>query len=253
MIAALHSSSAVLVVAVFLSSAVEMVEALTIVIAVGTTRGFKSALFGALAAIVVLSVGVAAIGPTLIDLVHISLLRSFIGLFLLYFGSTWLYKAILRSSGRKAMHDEDAIYSRTVEELAETNQSKDLDRVGLLVAFKGVLVEGLEVLIVVVTLGSASHELLPATISAIFALVIVGGIGLAVVKPLAKVPENTMKKAVGIMLVSFGTFWIGEGLSLHWPGSDLALLVLIAIYTGIVQAIIAIVSRRLDSTSPVGG
>jgi Ca2+/H+ antiporter, TMEM165/GDT1 family len=250
------------VLAVFLACAVEMVEALTIVVAVGATRGWRSALEGAAAAVVALGLAVVVFGPTLIHLVPLSVLRVVIGVFLLYFGATWLRKAILRASGRKTKHDEAAIYARTVASLSQPSSElssvsapdeprpvpvpvSGRDRVGFVVAFKGVFLEGLEVVIIVLTLGVAGRHLVPAVLAALAALIAVTAVGVVVAKPLTRVPENAMKMVVGIMLMSFGTFWIGEGLHLHWPGSDLFLLALIAFY-----AIAALVAVRLLATAP---
>ena len=225
------SSSIVLVVAVFLASAVEMIEALTIVVAAGVSRGWRSAFEGAGVAVVVLAVLVAALGPALAHLVPLSSLRTVIGGILLVFGLQWLRKAVLRATGYKAKHDEDAIYAEHVADMAaEGGPSAGHDSVGFAVAFKGVFLEGVEVVIVVLTLGAPQHQLGLASVAAAAALVIVGGAGLAVAHQLSGVPENAMKMGVGLMLVSFGSFWTGEGLDVHWPGADLAIPVLVGIY-----------------------
>jgi uncharacterized membrane protein len=225
------SSSIVLIVAVFLASAVEMVEALTIVVAAGVSRGWRSAFEGAGAAVVVLAAIVAALGPTLVHLVPLSALRTVIGAVLLVFGLQWLRKAILRATGYKAKHDEDAIYAEHLADMeAHGAPTAGHDSVGFAVAFKGVFLEGLEVAIIVLSLGAPQHQLGLASLAAAAALVIVGGIGVAVARQLAGIPENAMKMGVGLMLVSFGSFWTGEGLDIHWPGSDLAIPVLIGVY-----------------------
>ena len=197
----------VLVGAVFLACAVEMVEALTIVLAVGHTRGWRSAFEGTGAALVVLAALVALFGPALVR-VPLSVLRLVVGGVLLIFGMQWLRKAILRSSGLKAMHDEDAIYRAKVAEL-ESAGATQRDRIAFVMAFKGVFLEGLEVVITVLTLGTSAHRLgLAATVAAI-AVVLVGIVGVVVAKQLSNVPENAMKMGVGVLLVSYGTFWTG--------------------------------------------
>lgn len=229
----MSSASIVLALAVFLASAVEMVEALTIVAAVGVTRGWRSALEGVGVAIVVLGVLVAALGPALVHFVPLGALRIVIGAVLLVFGLQWLRKAVLRASGYKAKHDEDAIFAKQVSLLSAEGtgrQRSARDATAFTVAFKGVFLEGLEVVIIVLTLGSTAHNLGLAAVAAGAAVVVVGGIGAVVARQLAGVPENALKTAVGLMLVSFGTFWSGEGLGVHWPGSDLAIPVLVGLY-----------------------
>ena len=239
----LHSNDVVLVTAVFLASAVEMVEALTIVLAVGVTRGWRSALEGVALALVVLGALVLVVGPPLVRYVPLSTLRLVVGGLLLVFGLQWLRKAVLRAAGLKAKHDDDAIYAREVAALSTGEGAGGGDggaagRVGrsgrdataFTVAFKGVFLEGLEVVVVVLTLGSTSHRLGLAAAAAAAAVLVVGAVGLVVARQLSAVPENAMKMGVGLMLVSFGTFWAGEGVGVHWPGSDLAVPVLVAVY-----------------------
>ena len=234
----MSSSNVVLVMAVFLASAVEMVEALTIVVAVGVSRGWRPAFEGVVAAIAVLAVVVAVLGTTIIKVVPISALRLVVGAVLLVFGLQWLRKAVLRATGYKAKHDEDAIFAREVERLRrgdsevapERRRTVLVDKTGFTVAFKGVFLEGLEVVIIVLTLGTASHNIGLAAAAASMAALIVAGVGAAVSRQLGNVPENAMKMGVGLMLVSFGTFWSGEGLGMAWPGSDLAIPVLVAVY-----------------------
>jgi uncharacterized membrane protein len=226
----MHSSSAVLVVAVFLASAVEMVEALTIVVAVGVTRGWRSALEGSAVAVVVLAVLVAAVGPALVHYVPLSSLRVVIGGLLLVFGLQWLRKAVLRTAGLKAKHDEDAIFRQQVAELSSDPRGAGRDATAFTVAFKGVFLEGLEVVVIVLTLGATDHRLGLAAVAALAAVVLVGAVGAVVARQLSGVPENLLKAAVGVMLVSYGTFWTGEGIGVHWPGADAALLVLVAVY-----------------------
>jgi len=240
------SASIVLALAVFLASTVEMVEALTIVAAVGVTRGWRSALEGVGVAIVVLAVLVAALGPTLVHFVPLGALRVVIGAVLLVFGLQWLRKAVLRASGYKAKHDEDAIFAKQVSLLSAEGadpQRRARDATAFTVAFKGVFLEGLEVVIIVLTLGSTAHDLGLAAAAAGGAVVVVGGIGAVVARQLAGVPENALKTAVGLMLVSFGTFWSGEGLHVHWPGSDLAIPVLVGLY-GLATWLLVVALRR---------
>ena len=212
-------SAALLVLSSFLASTVEMVEALTIVLAAGLTRGWRSSLTGVAAAVLALGVVVAALGPAL-TLVPLNTLRLVVGALLLVFGLQWLRKAILRASGYKALHDEDAIFAK---ELADAEGAEHVERAGLdwygfVLSFKGVLLEGLEVVFIVLTFGSAQGSIPLA------ALVLVAGVGFAVRAPLARVPENLMKFSVGVMLTTFGIFWSTEGAGAHWPGSDAALL-----------------------------
>ena len=243
MIATLSASSTtvVLVGAVFLASAVEMVEALTIVLAVGYVRGWKSALEGVGVALLALAALVGAFGPALVH-VPLSALRIVVGSILLIFGMQWLRKALLRSSGLKAMHDEDAIYRSTVAELQALGEATTRDQVAFVVAFKGVFLEGMEIVITVLTLGTSAHRLALAVIVSAVAVVVVGVVGLIVAKQLSNVPENAMKMTVGVMLVSYGTFWTGEGLDVHWPGGDTALLALVALYA-LVAGVIVRVTR----------
>jgi uncharacterized membrane protein len=223
------SATAVLVGAVFLTATVEMVEALTIVLAVGHTRGWRSALEGAGVAIFVLGALVGVLGPALVE-IPLSSLRLIVGVVLLIFGLQWLRKAILRSSGYKAKHDEDAIYRDTVEELILAGGRPARDQVAFVVAFKGVFLEGLEIVIAVLALGTSAHRLGLAVIVASAAVVLVGVVGAIVARQLSRVPENALKMVVGIMLVSYGTFWTGEGLRVHWPGGDAMLVGLVGIF-----------------------
>src|ERR1039458_8898609 len=195
------SSTVVLVLAVFGASTVEMVEALTIVVAAGVTRSWRSSLEGAAAAAAVLAVIVVAVGVPLIHYVPINALRVVVGALLLVLGLSWLRKSILRASGHKALHDEDAIFAATSAELAEHGSSsaspKRRDAVGFAVAFKGVFLEGMEVVLIVVSLGASQHRLGIAAAAAGAAALIVAGVGALVAKQLSRVPENTIKTVVG--------------------------------------------------------
>jgi uncharacterized membrane protein len=215
--------------AVFLACVVEAVEATTIVLAAGTTRDWRSAASGTGAALVVLAVVVGVLGPA-VSALPLHALRLVVGALLLVFGLQWLRKAILRASGHKALHDEARIYNEQISK----GSSQGVRRVGLVrdwyaftLSFKGVLLEGLEVVFIVLTFGTNQHDVGLAVIAAACAVVLVAGIGVMVRAPLARVPENTLKFVVGIMLTSFGMLWGAEGAGARWPGSDAALLVLI--------------------------
>jgi uncharacterized membrane protein len=238
------TSTAVLLVAVFGASTVEMVEALTIVVAAGVTRGWRSALEGAAAAVVVLGVLVGAVGVPLIHFVPIDVLRVVVGALLLVLGLSWLRKSILRASGLKGLHDEDAIFAATSAELSATpaapTASSGRDSVGFAVAFKGVFLEGTEVVLIVVSLGASQHRLGIAAAAAGAAAIIVAAVGAVVARQLSQVPENTIKTVVGIMLTSFGLFWVGEGAGVHWPGSDLAILALIGLFVVVTLGSVAL-------------
>ncbi len=216
-----------LALSVFLACTVEAVEALTIVLAVGTTRSWSSAMSGAGAAVLTLAVIVAALGPAITAL-PIDVLRLVIGGLLLIFGLQWLRKAILRSAGLKAKHDELQIYEDEAA-AARTAGAKDsgLDGYAFAISFKGVLLEGLEVAFIVLTFGANQHRVALAAAAAGAAVLLVTAVGVAARAPLASVPENTMKFAVGVMLSSFGMFWGAEGAGASWPGGDAALLAII--------------------------
>ena len=211
-----------------LASGVEMVEALTIVLALGVTRGWRAPLQGAAAALVVLTVLVAALGPAL-QAVPIDLLRLVVGALLLVFGLQWLRKAILRASGLKAMHDEDAAFAAEVEAAREAGRSPGRDGYAFAISFKSTLLEGLEVAFIVITLGANQGATAIAAAGAAVALVVVVTVGALARQPLSLVPENTLKFVVGVMLTSFGTFWAGEGVGIDWPGADASLAALIAL------------------------
>jgi uncharacterized membrane protein len=213
----------------FLASGVEFVEALTIVLAAGVSRGWRSSLTGLGAATLVLAVITAALGPALTK-IPINGLRLVVGGLLLIFGLQWLRKAILRASGYKALHDEDAIFAQEMADAqgAEHVERAGIDWYGFTLAFKGVLLEGLEVVFIVLTFGSAQGSIPLAAAGAAAALIIVAGVGIAVRAPLARVPENAMKFAVGLMLTTFGVFWSVEGAGGDWPGSDAAILGVLA-------------------------
>ena len=222
-------SAAFLVLSSFLASAVEMVEALTIVLAAGLARGWRSSLTGVAAATVALAAVVAALGPAL-TVIPLNALRLTVGAVLLVFGLQWLRKAILRASGYKALHDEDAIFARSLAEAEHAGRvaGGGIDWYGFTLSFKGVFLEGLEVAFIVLTFGSTQGSIPLAATGAGVALVLVAGVGVAIRAPLSRVPENAMKFAVGTMLTTFGIFWSVEGAGAHWPGSDLALFAVLA-------------------------
>lgn len=233
------------VLAAFLASLVEVVEAFTIVLAVGTLRGWRPAGLGALAALGVLALTVIIFGP-LIELVPIHALQLGIGILLLLFGMGWLRKAILRSAGIIPLHDEELIYANESKALADEVQRKQtsLQWIAGITAFKAVLLEGLEVVFIVIAVSAGRGLIWPASMGALAAFVVVMIIGLIIHKPLSRVPENTLKFAVGVMLSSFGVFWTGEGLGVDWPGRDLILIAFAALFliVGLVT------SRQLQSS-----
>ncbi len=232
----MSAAEAGLALSVFLACAVEAVEALTIVLAVGTTRGWSSAISGVAAATAALAAIVVALGPALTSL-PIDLLRVLVGGLLLIFGLQWLRKAILRAAGLKAKHDElETFAQQTQAARAAGHRRAGLDGYAFAVAFKGVLLEGLEVAFIVLTFGANQHRVALAAAAAALAVLLVIAAGVAARAPLARVPENTMKFAVGVMLTSFGTFWGAEGAGASWPGGDAALL---AIIPGVLLAAIA--------------
>jgi uncharacterized membrane protein len=238
-------TAAFLVASAFLASAVEFVEALTIVLASGITRGWRSSLTGLAAATVALAAIVAALGPAL-TLIPIDVLRLVVGGLLLAFGLQWLRKAILRASGFKALHDEDAIFARETAEAegAAHEERAGLDWYGFTLSFKGVLLEGLEVAFIVLTFGSTQGSIKLAALGAAIALVLVAVVGVLVRAPLTRVPENTMKFAVGVMLTTFGIFWSAEGAGAHWPGDEASLPVVLAFVVLVSFGAVTLLRRR---------
>ena len=234
--------SALLVTAAFLACSVEMVEALTIVLAVAVTRGWRSAGWGVAAALGALTVIVAALGPALARL-PIDSLRLVVGTILLIFGLQWLRKAVLRASGLKALHDEEAIYQAEVAVLRASGERLEHDWYAFTVAFKGVFLEGLEVAFIVVTFGGTQRNVGLAALGAVAALVVVLIVGTIVHAPLTRVPENTLKFGVGVMLTAFGIFWSAEGAGIKWPGSDAALLAVVAFVVVSAFGLVAYVRR----------
>ncbi len=244
----MSTSQIFLMTSTFLACGVEMVEALTIVLATGITRGWRSAMLGVAAALGALAVIVVLLGPAMAR-VPIGTMQIVVGSLMLVFGLQWLRKAILRSAGRKALHDEDKIFAAEQQiarqHMPDTKQP--IDWYGFTLTFKGVFLEGLEVAFIVVTFGAAQQRIDLAAYGALAALIIVLAAGVLIHKPLSRVPENSLKYVVGLLLTSFGTFWTAEGIGVEWPGTDLALVVLLGFY-----AILATLIVRQMRATPKG-
>jgi uncharacterized membrane protein len=243
-----------LLLATFLASAVEAVEALTIVLALGVTRGWPSVRLGIAAAGGALAALIAVLGPGL-SMIPIGALRLVVGAFLLVFGLQWLRKAILRASGFKARHDEDQAYRRQVHEALAAGEAptQGVDWYSFTVSFKGVFLEGVEVVFIVLTFGSGHGNLPLAIGGAAAAVAVVAGAGALAHRPLTRVPENAMKFAVGLMLTTFGIFWAGEGIGVEWPGSDAAILVILAFLIILSMAQVRWLSRERSRLVAAGG
>jgi uncharacterized membrane protein len=229
--------------AAFLGSAVESTEALTIVLAVGLTRGWRAPLVGTLVALVALGVLVVLFGQLIVARVPESSLKLLVGALLLLFGLRWLHKAVLRSAGVVEMHDEERAYRQTVTELRTAAAGHDW--VGFVLAMKGVFLEGLEVVFIVIAVGGTGRGLPVAVTGALVAMVVVAGAGVAVRKPLARVPENTLKFAVGVVLTSLGTFWVAEGMGARWPLDFVSILGLAVFYFAASRLAVAVTKRPL--------
>jgi uncharacterized membrane protein len=230
-----------------------MVEALTIVLAVGLTQNWRTALLGVVAALIALAVVIGVLGPSLVHYVPLDGLRVFVGALLLIFGLQWMRKAIQRASGLKALHDEEKIFEREVAELRRSAPaaSHDVDWSGFVVSFKGVFLEGLEVAFIVLTFGANSGGRFGLTISgAVLAIVLVGAVGVVVHRPLTAVPENAIKFIVGTALVSFGTFWGGEGIGVDWVLGDATLVLLVVLYGGTAWLLTNALQRRAAAALP---
>ena len=215
--------------AAFLGSAVESVEALTIVLAVGLTRGWRSPLLGTISALGLLAVLVAIFGQLIVTRVPELTLKLIIGTLIVLFGLRWLHKAVLRSAGVVALHDENRAYAHTLDELRGTPREQH-DWIGFTLALKGVFLEGLEVVFIVIAVGGTSGGMGVAVAGGLLAMVVVAAAGVVVRKPLAQVPENTLKYAVGIILTSVGTFWAAEGMGANWPLDFVSILGLAVLY-----------------------
>jgi uncharacterized membrane protein len=240
------NGSAALFITVFLACLVEAVEALTIVLAAGTARDWRSAVTGGLVGILLLVVVVAVLGPA-ISSIPLDGLRLFVGGLLLIFGLQWLRKAILRASGHKALHDETQAYHATIAEAERapaTGGALVTDWYAFTLSFKGVVLEGLEVAFIALTFGANQHDIPLAAGAAVAAVVLVSIAGIAIRAPLSRVPENAMKFAVGVMLTAFGIFWGAEGAGAHWPGEDAALLILIPAVALYALVLVPVFRRR---------
>lgn len=237
------------VTAAFLASIVEVVEAFTIVLAVGTTRGWRPAILGTLAAFGVLALIVLILGPAL-QYIPIQILQLFVGILLLLFGMGWLRKAVLRSAGVLPLHDEAEAFAEETAQLSEQKGATDtLQWIAGIAAFKAVLLEGLEVAFIVVAIGAGKGLLVEASLGALAAFVLVMIVGALVHKPLSQVPENTLKFGVGVMLSAFGVFWVGEGMGVEWPGADLILLPLAAVFLIAGLALVTAARRTFERSS----
>ena len=246
--------------AVFLASTVEMVEAMTIVMAMGMTRSWRSTLAGVAASLMALAAFTAVAGYALTTWLPEAALQLVIGTLLLIFGLQWLRKAVLRSSGRKAMHDEDQIYADEVEEARRAGAipSEGLDWFSFVVSFKGVFLEGVEVVFIVITFGLNADNMPVAIVAAVLGCALVTCVGIALRHPLSRVPENTLKYGVGLLLTAFGTFWSVEGLgvlrpghqSLEWPGADLTIVVLVVAWFVLSRVLVAALRRTRPASSP---
>jgi uncharacterized membrane protein len=221
-----------------------MVEALTIVLAIGVSRGWRSTLQGAVVALSALILLIVLFGSTLATVVPLGLLRLIVGFGLLVFGLQWLRKAIERAAGRRPHRDEAATFDRLLGRMSRgSTKERQLDAVAFTAAFKGVFLEGLEAAIIVVTFGATANQLPVAYASGGVALVSVALLGVIVHRPLTRIPENTLKLGVGLLLSSFGTFWLVEGLGVEWPGSELAILGITAAYLLVTLLIIRLLSH----------
>ena len=244
------------VTAAFLGSLVECVEAFTIVLAVGTVRGWRSALLGTAGGLAVLTALVVVLGPAL-GAIPVTVLQLVIGLLLLLFGLSWLRKAVRRAAGTIPLHDERRAFESATAALggAGAPTPSRWDTIAMITTFKAVVLEGVEVAFIVLTVGATGHMIIPASVGAAGAAVAVALAAVALRRPLARVPENTLKFSVGVLLGSFGAFWMGEGLGFHWPGGDLAILGLAAAFLIISLPMIVVLRRQttLMSTARVRG
>jgi uncharacterized membrane protein len=246
-------TNSALFLAVFLACAVEAVEALTIILAAGTARDWRSSITGMLAGMLTLAVVIAVLGPAL-SAIPLDGLRLFVGGLLLVFGLQWLRKAILRASGHKALHDEAMVFEATLAAAKQPGvqlRSRAVDWYAFTLSYKGVLLEGLEVVFIALTLGASQHNMPLTAAAAIAAVLVVAVVGIAVRAPLSRVPENTMKFAVGVMLTAFGMFWGAEGAGAHWPLGDAALLVLVPAVALYALTLVVLFRRRTASASPL--
>jgi len=238
-----HAGPSVL--AAFLASLVEFVEALTVVLAVGATRGWRSALGGTALGLLTLAILVIALGPALAR-IPLTLVQLMVGTLLLLFGLRWLRKAILRAAGIIPLHDELAAYRAETDLLSHSSlrMLAGWDTVAVAAAFKIVMLEGIEVVFIVIAIGAVSGLLVPAGLGAAAALLVVIALGIVLHRPLARIPENTLKFLVGVLLSAFGAFWVGEGAGLAWPGADWSILSLIAAFLALALAMVVLCRGR---------
>jgi uncharacterized membrane protein len=241
------------VIASFLASLVECVEALTVILAVGSVRGWRSALVGAATAVAVLLVIVTALG-TALTRIPLPIIQLVVGTLLLLFGLRWLRKAILRSAGLIPLHDEQAAFAKKTDAMRSLGTDRATwDKVAFAAAFNITMLEGTEVVFIVIAIGAGSAGmLLPASLGAVAALVVVIALGLILHRPLARVPENTLKFTVGVLLSAFGTFWVGEGMHLAWPAADWSILALIAAYLAIALVMVPICRSQSQTLTFTG-
>ena len=255
----LTSAEWALAITVFIAAIVELVETLTIVLAIGLTRGWRSTIAGVVSALLALTVFTAVAGYSLATWLPEAALQLVVGALMLVFGLQWLRKAVLRSSGLKALHDEDEEYRATTEAARNARQDTrlGLDWFAFVVSFKGVFLEGVEIVFIVITFGLSAGSMPVAVAAALVAAVVVLAAGAAIHKPLTRVPENTLKYVVGLLLATFGTFWSLEGLGifsasnepLEWPGEDLVLPVLLLAWWALSRLLVRQLSR-LDDGRP---
>ena len=244
-------TATLLALTVFVATAVEMVEALTIVLAVGVSRGWRPTLQGASLALVVLVLLVAVFGTALATAVPLGLLQFVVGIGLLLFGMQWLQKAVARAAGRRPHRDEVAAFERLANRMAHEGRRPGprRDPVAFAAAFKGVFLEGLEAALIAITFGAAANRLGVAFASGGVAVVGVALLGMVVHRPLSRVPENAMKLGVGVLLSSFGTFWLVEGLGGDWPGSEFAVLYIATAYSVAMLLAVRLLARPAEGTS----
>ncbi len=245
-------------VAAFFASLVECVEALTVVLAVGSVRGWRSAIAGATSALLVLAAIAATLGPALTR-IRLHLIQMFVGALILMFGLRWLRKAILRSASLIPMHDEEAAFAKNTAAMrSATGGARSFDRLAFAAAFNITMLEGTEVVFIVIAFGSsAAGLLLPATLGAVAALIVVAALGVLLHRPLARVPENALKFIVGVLLSAFGTFWVAEGAGLPWPGlsptaSDLAIPFLIVAYLAVALCLVYVCRMQRGALAKEG-
>ena len=237
-------------VAAFLASLVEFIEALTVVLAVGTVRGWRPALIGTALGLVALFLLVVILGPALAR-IPLDIVQLVVGTLLLLFGLRWLRKAILRAAGVIALHDEDAAFAAETAALRQgVAIRRTWDKLAVVTAFKIVMLEGIEVVFIVIAIGAAGGLLLQASIGALAALILVVLLGLVLHRPLARIPENALKFAVGVLLCAFGAFWVGEGIGVDWPAADWSILALIAGFLAVALGSVTLCRSGRASVTP---